>query len=152
MKNLILFIYLPAFIILMSACSDSSNINDEGKNAKTEQIKAQNELDIELNEGQKWQVNEEMKPPLQRSEIALNKYEAESSEDYEILAQQLKSNNDELVKTCTMKGESHDQLHKWLHPHMKLTNSLITAENQKEADQIIEQLKSSFDTYHQYFQ
>jgi hypothetical protein len=28
-----------------------------------------------LSEGQKWQVNEEMKPPLQRSEISLNKYD-----------------------------------------------------------------------------
>ena len=77
------------------------------------------------------------------------KYEGK---DYEILAEQLKANNDELVKSCTMKGTSHDELHKWLHPHMKLTTALLEAENEKEADKIIQKLKTSFDTYHQYFQ
>ncbi len=150
MKTLTLFSLLSTFIILMSACNNSSNVNHEENSVQSNQVN--NELDIQLNDGQKWQVNEEMKPPLQRSEMALNNYEKNSAKDYEILAEQLKANNDELVKTCTMKGKSHDELHKWLHPHMKLTNVLLKTENQKEADQIIAQLKSSFDTYHQYFQ
>ncbi|WKV12991.1 hypothetical protein [Marivirga harenae] len=148
MKNLSFITYLSIVLFFtMSACSTTTNEKSELKKGQIQQDK--NELGIELNDGQRWEVNQEMKPPLERSEISLNKYEGK---DYEILAEQLKANNDELVKSCTMKGTSHDELHKWLHPHMKLTTALLEAENEKEADKIIQKLKTSFDTYHQYFQ
>ncbi|MGM0580979.1 MAG: hypothetical protein ACQETL_09895 [Bacteroidota bacterium] len=148
MKNLSFITYLSIVLFFtMSACSNTTNEKNESKKSQIQQDK--NELVIELNDGQKWEVNQEMKPPLERSEIALNKYDGK---DYEILAEQLKANNDELVKSCTMKGKSHDELHKWLHPHMKLTTALLEAKNEKEANKIIQKLKNSFDTYHQYFQ
>jgi hypothetical protein len=148
MKNLSFITYLSiALFFTMSACNSSTNEKSETKKSPIQQDK--NDLGIELNDGQKWEVNQEMKPPLERSEIALDKYDGK---EYEILAEQLKANNDELVKSCTMKGKSHDELHKWLHPHIKLTNALLEAQNEKEADQIIQKLKTSFDTYHQYFQ
>lgn len=147
MKNLSFITYLSiALFFTMSACNSSTKEKSETK-SPIQQDK--NDLGIELNDGQKWEVNQEMKPPLERSEIALDKYDGK---EYEILAEQLKANNDELVKSCTMKGKSHDELHKWLHPHIKLTNALLEAQNEKEADQIIQKLKTSFDTYHQYFQ
>ncbi|RUA34282.1 MAG: hypothetical protein DSY77_05875 [Bacteroidetes bacterium] len=147
MKNLSFITYLSiALFFTMSACNSSTKEKSETK-SPIQQDK--NDLGIELNDGQKWEVNQEMKPPLERSEIALDKYDGK---EYEILAEQLKANNDELVKSCTMKGKSHDELHKWLHPHMKLTTALLEAQNEKEADQIIQKLKTSFDTYHQYFQ
>lgn len=148
MKNLSFITYLSIVLFFtMSACSNTTNEKSESKKSQIQQDK--NDLGIELNDGQKWEVNQEMKPPLERSEIALNKYDGK---DYEILAEQLKANNDELVKSCTMKGKSHDELHKWLHPHMKLTTALLEAKNEKEANKIIQKLKTSFDTYHQYFQ
>lgn len=147
MKNLSFITYLSiALFFTMSACNSSTKEKSETK-SPIQQDK--NDLGIELNDGQKWEVNQEMKPPLERSEIALDKYDGK---EYEILAEQLKANNDELVKSCTMKGKSHDELHKWLHPHIKLTNALLEAQNEKEADQINQKLKTSFDTYHQYFQ
>jgi hypothetical protein len=148
MKNFSFITYLSiALFFTMSACSNTTNEKSETKKSQIQQDK--NDLGIELNDGQKWEVNQEMKPPLERSEIALNKYDGK---DYEIIAEQLKANNDELVKSCTMKGKSHDELHKWLHPHMKLTTALLEAKNEKEANKIIQKLKNSFDTYHQYFQ
>lgn len=50
-----------------------------------------------------------------------------------------------------MKGKSHDELHKWLHPHMTLVAELKSAENPAAAEGIISDLKSSFETYHAYF-
>jgi hypothetical protein len=51
-----------------------------------------------------------------------------------------------------MNGESHDELHKWLHPHIQLVDALSKAKNQEEADEIIAQLKESFQIYNTYFQ
>ncbi|ADR22675.1 hypothetical protein MATR_34790 [Marivirga tractuosa] len=148
MKKLSFITYLSIVLLFtMSACNNNTNEKNVAEKSQFQHDK--NELGIELNNGQKWEVNQEMKPPLERSEISLNKYDGKN---YEILAEQLKANNDELVKTCTMKGKSHDELHKWLHPHMKLTTSLLEAKNEKEADKIIQKLKNSFDTFHQYFQ
>ena len=51
-----------------------------------------------------------------------------------------------------MKGESHDELHKWLHPHIELIESLSKAESAEQASKIITDLQTSFSIYNQYFQ
>ncbi len=97
-------------------------------------------------------MNEEMKPHVHEAKAILNQYTASQSEDYKTLAAQLKEKNSGLIKSCTMEGESHDELHKWLHPHMELIESLSKAESSKEASEIIADLQASFATYDQYFQ
>jgi hypothetical protein len=51
-----------------------------------------------------------------------------------------------------MDGKSHEELHKWLHPHMQLIEDLGNADNDQQANEIIAQLNKSFQTYHNYFQ
>lgn len=104
---------------------------------------------IELNNGQKWVVNAEMKPYILEGEQLLLNYDGT---DYKQLAEGLKAKNKGLIKSCTMDGKSHDELHKWLHPHMQLIDALDDAENKEDADKIIAELTSSFQTYHANFQ
>lgn len=107
---------------------------------------------IQLNNGEKWIVNEEMKPFILEAENNLNEYLNSNSSDYKTLAEQLKDKNSGLIKSCTMNGESHDELHKWLLPHMELIKNLAECSNNDEATKVIEQLNASFKTYNQYFQ
>ena len=107
---------------------------------------------LKLNSGVKWVVNEEMKPFILEAESILNQHIKSQSQDYQALAAQLKEKNSGLIKSCTMKGESHDELHKWLHPHIELIESLSNAETAEEANKIITHLQTSFSTYNQYFQ
>ena len=93
-----------------------------------------------------------MKPFIIEAEEILNKYIESQSKDYLTLANQLKEENSGLVKSCTMKGESHDELHKWLHPHIELIESLSKAESAEQASKIITDLQTSFSIYNQYFQ
>ena len=52
-----------------------------------------------------------------------------------------------------MKGQSHDELHKWLLPHIKLIKELETAESGATPPQaVIAQLRASFQSYNTYFQ
>jgi hypothetical protein len=135
MKTLTI-ITLVLTAVLAVSCNNSGSHNHE-------------QVAVELNNGQKWKVNEEMSPYILAGEKILKDY---TGQDYETLADQLESQNKKLIKSCTMGGKAHDQLHKWLHPHMQLIESLEDAENVTQANTIIEQLKESFKTYHTYFQ
>jgi len=106
---------------------------------------------IELNNGEKWLVNKEMKPFVMKGEELVNSYIQNNQTDYNALAQQLKEQNDQLIKSCTMDGESHDELHKWLHPHLEIVKALEEEKDAAKANEIVLQLQQSYQQYHQYF-
>lgn len=147
------------FVLTLSAC-DSAPEKNSNSNAEKEQQHEMEHKDkespktdnqISLNDGERWKVNPEMKPQLEASEKRLIAYRDNTETDYKTLAMELKSYNDQLIASCTMKGESHDQLHLWLHPHIKLVKALSEAKNEEEADSIIAELEISFEKYHKYF-
>ncbi|WP_296619339.1 hypothetical protein [Marivirga sp.] len=140
-----------SIIILISAVL----MNCNGKKQGNEEAHSEHEnknIEIELNQGEKWVVNEEMQPFLSQSEVILQSYNASNNTSHLELADQLKAQNDQLISSCTMKGKSHDELHKWLRPHLQLVKSLQNAESEKDAKAIIKQLEESYEIYHQHFQ
>ncbi|MBB4118998.1 Skp family chaperone for outer membrane proteins [Mesonia hippocampi] len=108
--------------------------------------------DINLNNGEKWTVNNEMKPHIEKGNALLDSFISQQDKDYLGLAKNLKAQNKALIKSCTMKGESHDELHKWLNPHMELIEALSNTKNDKDATLIVAKLENSFKTYNTYFQ
>jgi type IV secretory pathway VirB10-like protein len=147
-----------SLVLSLSACDNNSknaNSNPEeekqNKVEKQEKVSPSKENQVSLNDGEKWKVNPEMKPHLEAAEKRLIAYRDNTETDYETLAEELKGYNDLLISSCTMGGKSHDQLHLWLHPHIKLVKALSEAKNEKEADSIIAELETSFETYHKYF-
>lgn len=106
---------------------------------------------IELDQGEKWLVNEEMKPHILKGEAILQQYQTQNDTDHQALAAALKEQNGQLINSCTMKGKSHEELHKWLHPHMELIAALSQASSLEEAQPIVLQIEQSFQTYHHYF-
>ena len=106
---------------------------------------------LELNNGQKWEVNKDMKPHINQAEVILKEYISAGDTDYKKLAKALKDQNAKLIKSCTMEGKSHDELHKWLHPHMALIGQLGKSKEKGEAQATIEEITQSFEEYHQYF-
>lgn len=129
----LLFIWVS--ILLMTACNSNYNTSD-----------------LTLNNGEKWKVNTEMKPHIEQGNEILNDYLVQKRTNYQKLAEDLKSQNSSLIKSCTMKGKSHDELHKWLHPHMGLIEDLSNASNLKEAELIVAQIEQSFKIYKNYFE
>lgn len=132
---------MKQFILLMTtllviACNSKY---DEGASA------------ISLNNGEKWEVNAEMRPFIEQGEAILNTYLYTEKSDYQGLAAALKEQNAQLINNCTMKGKSHDELHKWLHPHMGLIEELEDADNLEEANRVTAKLASSFEDYNKYF-
>ncbi len=106
---------------------------------------------LTLDNGEKWTVNVEMIPFVNKGQELLNDYVTNNGTDYKTLAIQMKEQNSQLIKSCTMDGKSHDELHKWLHPHLALVAELENAGDQVEANAIIGKLKESYSTYTAYF-
>lgn len=137
MKKLSLLPLILLSLILISSCTSEPENHSDG---------------ISLNNGDKWQVNAEMKPRIEKGKKILQEYQSAGGSDYKALAEQLKIANAELIKSCTMDGESHNQLHNWLLPHMKLISKLKEAPNEAKAEQVIDELEESFKTYEKYFE
>lgn len=141
--------------ILLYSCGNSANDKSNNQTEISEHNEHHHDDESEalkLSNGEKWVVNEEMKPFILEAEGILNQYIENQSQDYQTLAAQLKEKNSGLIKSCTMKGESHDELHKWLYPHIELIEALSKVETTEEANKFIVNLKASFSTYNQYFQ
>lgn len=111
----------------------------------------ENATTIELDNGEKWAVNEEMKPFVLKGSELVNVYFQNKQTDYKALASQLKDQNNQLIKSCTMDGKSHDELHKWLHPHLELVKGLENSSDENEAKEIVLKLQKSNEVYNQYF-
>lgn len=103
---------------------------------------------IQLNEGKKWKVDDNMMLHIRNMEKDLDNFAKEGDKNYSLLADKLKANLDLLTSNCTMKREAHDELHKWLVPYLALVD-LFSKE--KSANQFIE-IQHSFKTFNQYFQ
>lgn len=106
---------------------------------------------LELNNGARWIVNDEMKPFVQKGHELVNAFIAERRNDYQDLAEQLTVQNNQLIQSCTMEGKSHDELHKWLHPHLELVQELGSKDNGAEADKIVVEIQQSYLEYQKYF-
>ena len=134
------------------ATKTEQNVSEEHANHNDHEKSDDHEegVKLELNNGAKWAVNPEMKPYVAESETQLSAYNTENS-DYQKLAADLTATNNKLVKSCTMSGKSHDVLHAWLLPHMQEIDKLKKAENRKEANETVDELKESMAEYHQYF-
>lgn len=109
-------------------------------------------LALRLNKGEKWKVNQEMRPYVMKAEELLENYRQDPSTGYVKLAESLKEQNDLVISNCAMEGESHDELHKWLYPHMKLVEALNKSTNTEDANKVISEIEASFDTYHRFFE
>lgn len=145
-----IFILAISVAVLIS-CKDDSKTTEVEKTTEIEQVETTSTDAIQLNNGEKWAVNEDMKPFIIKSEEAVALYIKNNGTDYKKLAQDIKDQNNLLIKSCTMKGASHDELHKWLHPHLDLVNQLAEIDNNDKANALITEIDASYKMYHTYF-
>ncbi|HRO76345.1 MAG TPA: hypothetical protein PLP27_09385 [Crocinitomicaceae bacterium] len=139
--------------LLMWRCNTNS-AEHHHDNATTHEVHHHHEgaLEIELDNGKKWKVNEEMTPFILGGKELVDTYVANKGTDYKKLANDLQAQNKQLISSCTMDGKSHDELHKWLHPHLDYVKNLSNATDSDEANHIIEHLQHSYEEYKLYFE
>lgn len=104
---------------------------------------------IMLNDGKKWKVVENMSGYIHNMEKAVNEFEGE---DYPALAKTIDETIRELTSNCTMEGQAHDELHKWLLPFIGLSEKFDVATELEEQEQIYQEFKQQFIIYNTYFE
>lgn len=143
-----LMILGAAITLVFASCTNDSNSNEQKRQEQTVETTESdtNEETIRLNDGKKWKVNDEMLPHIQKSEEAFKNFK---SDEYNELSGVMMEHTNKLIQSCTMEGASHDELHKWLHPHIELIREMGQKSNGEE---VYEDLAVSFENFHTYFE
>jgi hypothetical protein len=140
-------IVLFAFGLVLFSCNTKSKEEKTNEMNTVEHQHSENEA-IQLNDGEKWKVDDNMMRHIRNMEKDVIKFDKENGANYSLLAEKLKANIELLTSNCTMKGKAHDELHKWLVPFIELVDAFS---KDKSANQLTE-MKHSFLTFNQYFQ
>ena len=140
-------IVLFAFGLVLFSCNTKSKEEKTNEMTTVEHQHSENEA-IQLNDGEKWKVDDNMMRHIRNMEKDVVNFDKESGANYSLLAEKLKANIELLTSNCTMKGKAHDELHKWLVPFIELVDAFS---KDKSANQYTE-MKHSFLTFNQYFQ
>ena len=150
--KIVALLSLSIFLFSCGSATDTTQVEEVTAQEEPHHSHESGGPGLELDNGNKWVVNEEMKPFVVKSEQILDDYSASDATDHQALAAQLKNENEALIKSCTMTGKSHEELHKWLQPHIGLIDALGKADDKEQANILVSDLKTSFDTYHAHFQ
>lgn len=138
-------IVLSVFILF--SCNNKPK-TETNKQVSTKEHQHSDDEAIQLNEGKKWKVDENMMLHIREMEKTVGSFDKNKPEKYPVLADNLKKNLDLLTSNCTMKGQAHDELHKWLLPFIDLANAFS---KDKSAEQFAE-IQNSFITFNTYFE
>lgn len=148
---------LLAFLFTLIGIISCNNTQQNASNAMPDSVVKDNHEvkeseEIELNNGEKWKVDEPMMALIKKMETEIMGFNKTETNHYSVLAKSLKITIDSLTSNCTMKGKAHDELHKWLLPFIDLVdefkNNITDA---SLADKNLQTLKKSFETLNQYF-
>ncbi|OBX24055.1 MULTISPECIES: hypothetical protein [Bizionia] len=108
--------------------------------------------EIQIDNGDKWQADATTNEGVQKLQNTINTQTASTLDDYHKLAEQLNDEKNFVVKNCTMKGPSHDNLHIWLHPLIEKIDALLKTEDVDDSAKITVSIKENINAYNTYFQ
>ena len=149
-----LSISITIISMLVWGCSNSSPEKsiEKTKVAIAEDHQQSEEEAIVLDNGKKWEVDANMMVHIQNMKKDIFSFEAKCFSDYSVLAKKLESNVELLTSNCTMEGQAHDELHKWLLPYIDLVNKFSKSKSEQESIEYFEKIKLSFVTFNTYFE
>lgn len=107
--------------------------------------------EIQMNNGKKWLSNAETNEGVLKMQKSL-KEQTSTLADYHKLATQLNEDKNFVIKNCTMKGSSHDNLHIWLLPLVDKINALSEAQTVEVASRLKQSIEENIKAYYTYFE
>ncbi len=144
MKPLIFTLILFALV----SCKENKNQNTIDKSSLYSNSWVK---EIKLNKGLKWKANVETNEGVVKMQKSIKSQSTKTLIEYYKLAEILNKNKNYVIKKCSMKGDSHDNLHVWLLPLMAKINALSETKSIKDASKLKESIKENIDAYNDYF-
>ncbi len=106
---------------------------------------------MSLNDGGKWEANKETTEGVSNMLKLLEGTDARTTDAYKKNGKLLKEQIDLVLNQCTMKGESHDQLHTFLVPLISKVDKLESVDMDKQGAKIQGKIKEHLEAYDTYF-
>tara|TARA_R100000353_G_scaffold52219_2_gene41554 strand:+ start:60508 stop:61032 length:525 start_codon:yes stop_codon:yes gene_type:complete len=156
-----IIITLIAVSLLFTGCKDQpkeSNATKKNETEHTEQHTESNAVgndwmqEIKTNDGAKWIANPETNEGVVRMQSVLTISNPKDLNDYHTIADALNKEKNYVIKECTMKGPSHDNLHVWLLPLIEKIDALKEANTLAEAQHIYKSIEQNVNAYDDYFE
>lgn len=107
---------------------------------------------LSLNNGERWQTDDHTRMLSQTMRKTFFAADHTTLEGLNTAGTLLGQQVQELIAGCTMTGEAHDQLHRFLNQHIPTINALKAATDYSVARDNAIQLKSQLETYQKHFQ
>lgn len=146
MKKIML---LFSLMVLLISCKNETKSHSE--NIDSDVLKNEWVNEIRLDDGSRWLANAESTIGVKNMEKHIEQHKLESVEDYHALASELNSEKNYIVKECTMEGESHDNLHVFLHPLIEKIDALGKVESTEEGEKLVKSIEGNLSGYFDYF-
>lgn len=147
-------LYVIVMTVTLYSCSNT--VGDKGSEGKESTIPIEHEHGndevIVLNNGEKWKVDENMMAHIRNMENNITVFKTSEDRNYSVLASLLERNIELLTSNCTMEGQAHDELHKWLIPYIETVNTFSESTNDNVAAEQLEYIEKYFVTFNQYFE
>ncbi|WP_158840333.1 hypothetical protein [Polaribacter sp. L3A8] len=142
-------LFLTIILITLVSCKDGKkevSIETNGVYSNT-WVK-----EIKLNNGDKWLANSETNEGILKMKKSLKKASTNTLEEYYQLAEKLNNDKNYVIKNCSMKGDSHDNLHIWLLPLMAKIDALSKTKTTEDAAKLKQSIEDSINAYADYFE
>lgn len=142
---------LVLFLLALSLLSCKSEIKKSNSNTSEEKEEVSVEsITLKLNNGEKWIANKETHVGVTKMDSIISAFKHNTDNDYIILGELLSIQTSSIIKNCTMKGESHDQLHVVLVPMLDEISSLKETDK-KTKETSLEKLEVLIQKYFEHF-
>lgn len=157
-KTIITTVFVSALLIscneTMQKHETSEGVHEQHEKEMTVKSHSYNNdwvNEIQLNKGSKWEANIETTQGVDKMLGLVKSSNPKSIDDYHTLALKLNDEKNLVIKECTMKGPSHDNLHIFLHPLIEKTDALLQAPSENEGSKILASIQGNLEAYYNYF-
>jgi hypothetical protein len=147
-----IFITALGATLFFAGCRQPEASQQETATELTEEHHHDADEAIVLNNGERWTVDENMMAHIRSMESEVEDFSGSAVPEYKMLAESLAKKLDLLTSDCTMKGQAHDELHKWLLPFIDLVDVFSKSETEQVAQDNLQEIKASFVEFNKYFQ
>tara|TARA_B110000046_G_C13023527_1_gene412518 strand:+ start:6142 stop:6609 length:468 start_codon:yes stop_codon:yes gene_type:complete len=142
--------------LALCSCNNAANDSDTEVTTDTTEVVGTevepNPHDLILVDDVKWVIDEGMRVSIDSIEMRMEGFEGSDLAAYEALSADMEHHTKSIFSSCTMTGQAHDGLHKWLLLFIDLRKELNGITEVSEGDAIADELDNELVVFNTYFE
>lgn len=136
-------------LVITTNCTSTESKSEQVIEQVVEHV--ENSHDLKFDGEKKWLVDPEMMVAIRKMETEIDNFDGTSMDEFNKHAEAISELIGDLTSNCTMKGEAHDELHKWLLPFIDMNDELLESTSEKNAASIVEKQRNEIEVFNAYF-